>query len=356
MQQTGSVPMIRVSSLVPILRELDRRSLAGPVLDSAPLLARHFLSRRMLADSYAEIPLPRYLAFLEDAARLAEDPLLCARVGTSFRPADLGPVGLIFAASATLRRGLERLARSLAAWQGGTALGVEADRDSVIWTYRITLPEIGSHRQDSEYTLAATLALAREVFGAAGRPQEIHVEHDAPSDLAGLTRILGLRPSFGQSANRLIFDRAAAERVQRKEDVGLMSVLSRHVEDLHHAPAAGDLVARVRGLIALHLGQRPVTLALIAQELHFSTRSLQRKLAEAGTALRPLVLQARLDLAQSQLRDGRMSNAEIARQLGYADGTGLWRAVKTATGKPPKAQRHLHPLDPARPDGLEPPP
>jgi AraC-like DNA-binding protein len=206
-------------------------------------------------------------------------------------------VGLIFAASATLRRALERLARSLAAWQDSTAIRVEATADTLVWTYRIAATETGPHRQDRDYT----------------------------------------RPSFGQAANRLIFDRAAAERVQLAEDEGLMAVLSRHVEDLLRPPAPGDLVARVRGLIALHLGQRAVTLALIATELNLSTRSLQRKLGEAGTALRPLLLQARLETAREHLREGRISNAEIARRLGYADGTGLWRAVKGAAPalKPP---------------------
>lgn len=341
---TGPMPMIRVSSLAPVLHALDRRDQDGPAEPGqtgrvATLLSRHLLSRETVADAYAEIPLPRYVALLEDAAELAEDPFLCARVGTRFRPADLGPVGLIFAASATLRRGLERLARNLASWQDGTTIRLETDRDSVIWTYRIAMSDIGPHRQDSEYTLAATLALARDVFGAAGRPQEIHVEHDAPPGAVGLTRILGLRPSFGQSANRLIFARATAERAVRSEDAGLMAVLLRHVEDLRRPATAGDLVTRVRGLIALHLGQRPVTLALIAAELNLSTRSLQRRLAEAGTALRPLVLQARLDMAQSQLREGRIPNAEIARRLGYADSTALWRAFKTATGTSPRAQR-----------------
>lgn len=339
-QQAAAMAMIRVSSLAPVLRELDKRTAEGRAADAGDrLLARHLLNRQTIADPYAEIPLPRYLAFLEDAALMAGDPLLCARVGTGFRPADLGPVGLIFAASGTLRRGLQRLVHGLAAWQDDTALRIEVADDALVWTYRITTPDIGAHRQDSEYTLAATLALARDVFGAAGRPREIHVEHDAPPDPAGLARVLGLRPSFGQSANRLIFDRAAAERIQRPEDEGLIAILSRHVDDLHRPAVAGDLVSRVRGLIALHLGQRPVTLALIAAELNLSTRSLQRKLAEAGTALRPLVLQARLDMAQDQLREGRVSNAEIARRLGYADGTGLWRAFKTATGQPPKARR-----------------
>lgn len=341
MDQNRPVALIKVSSLVPILRELDRRGLQG---DS--LLFRHLLNRRLLADPYAEIPLPRYVAFLEDAALFAADPLLCARVGTGFRPTDLGPVGFLFAASSTLRRGLVRLAKSLNAWQDGTAMRVEADGDALIWTYRIAAQDVGPHRQDSEYTLTATLALARNVFGAAGRPVEIHVEHDAPDDINGLTRILGLRPSWGQNANRLIFDRVAAERVIHTEDGGLISILSRHVEDLMRPAGTGDLVERVRHLIALHLGQRPVTLNLIAAELNVSTRSLQRKLAENGTALRMLVMQARLETAQIQLREARSSNAEIARRLGYADGTGLWRAFKTATGLPPKGYRLQQPKSP----------
>lgn len=351
MQQNGGIAMIRVSSLAPVLAELDRRG-----LPSDSLLKRHLLSRPLLADSYAEIPLARYLASLEDAARLAGDPLLCARVGTGFRPIDLGPVGLLFAASSSLRRGLERLAHSLNAWQDGTAIRVEAEATALIWTYRIAAPEAGPHRQDSEYTLAATLALARHVFGAAGRPVEIHVEHDVPADASGLARILGMRPQYGQTANRLIFDRAGAERVLRPEEQGLMAVLTRHVEDLSRPPAPGDLVERVLRLIALHLGQRPVTLALIAAELNLSTRSLQRKLTDHGTTLRALVLQARLDSAQSQLREGRSSNADIARRLGYADGTGLWRAFKTATGQPPKRHRRAPGpdpgLDPAKDSGL----
>lgn len=334
MQQAGSVPMARVSSLMPVLQELDARA-----CPSGALLSRHLLTRTILQDPYAEIPLARYLAVLEDAAQLAGDPLLGATVGTRFRPADLGPVGLIFAASATLRRGLERMSHCLVTWQDGTAIRVEAVEDTVIWTYLIDAPRIGPHRQDSDYTLAATLALSRAAFGTAARPREIHVAHDAPADAAGLPRILGLRPSFGQSANRLIFDRAAAERVQRQEDEGLIAVLSRHVQDLRPPTGAGDLVARVRRLILLHLGQRPITLPLIAAELNLSTRSLQRKLAEAGTALRPLILQARLERAESHRQDGRVSQAEIARRVGYADVTGLWRARRTAAGPPAQVER-----------------
>ena len=96
------VPLIRVSSLGPVMAELDRR---GPRADA--LLATHLMTRAQLNDPYHKVPLARYVAFLEDAARVEGDELLGARVGGQFRPTHLGPVGLLFGASSTLRRGFE---------------------------------------------------------------------------------------------------------------------------------------------------------------------------------------------------------------------------------------------------------
>lgn len=335
--QAPRISQIRVSSLLPILRVLDQQKRRADAV-----LSRNMLSRSLLSDPYTQIPLHRYLAFLEDAAAVCHDPALCARIGTSFRAVDLGPVGLIFGGSASLRRGLERLAGLLNAWQDGTAIRVEPQDEHLVWTYRLDLPEDCPHRQDSEYTLAATIALARDAFGSAGRPVEVHVEHAEPedvADVADITRILGVRPLFGQTANRLYFDLAAAEKVLRAEDAGLMVILSRHLADLSRAPDGGDLLQQVRSLIRLHLGQRPVNLALIAGELNLSPRSLQRRLSDQDTSLRSLLLEARLELGRTQLRDARTSNAEIARRLGYADGTAFWRAFKKGTGKPPSQHR-----------------
>ena len=314
------VPLIRVSSLMPVVEEMDRR---GPRAEA--LIARHLLSRAQLSDPYLEIPLARYVAFLEEAAAVEGDPLLGARVGGQFRPAHLGPVGLLFGSSSTLRRGLERLARWLMAWQDGTVMRIEAEADRLVWTYRLD-SGIGPRRQDSEYSVAATLALAREAFGAAGRPVAIEVEHDAPADPGPLSRLLGLRPAFNQPGNRLIFDLAEAERVQRNEDRDLMAVLERHVADLCQ-PVQGPegLVGKVRTLVLMHLGHRPITLPMIAAELRTSPRTLVRA--------------CRLELGRVQLLAGRTSTAEIARTLGYADATAFWRAFKAETGTAPSRFR-----------------
>lgn len=329
-----AVPLARVSSVSPVVEELDRR---GPRADA--LLARHLMTRAQIADPYDEIPLARFVAFLEDAAATESDDLLCAKIGGQFRPGNLGPVGLLFGASSTLRRGLERLARWLNAWQGSTAVRVAEDDGTLVWSYRLDA-EIWPRRQDTEMTLAATLALAREAFGVSGWPVGIHIEHAEPADPAPLARILGVRPLFSQPVNCLMFDLAEASRAHRAEDRDLMAILERHVADLCHPTEGGDgLIGKVRTLVLIHLGQRTITLPVMASELRVSTRTLQRRLAEEGTSLRAVVRECRLELGRLQLRAGQASTADIARSLGYSDNTTFWRAFKAGTGNAPSHYR-----------------
>ena len=218
-------------------------------------------------------------------------------------------------------------------------MGVSEEAGVVVWSYRLDA-EIFPRRQDTEYTLAATIALASGAFGTSGRPLEIHIEHVEPADPGPLARILGVRPLFGQPGNRLVFDRAGADRAHREEDRDLMAILEHHAADLCQ-PLDGieGLIGKVRTLVLMHLGHRPITLPVMASELHVSTRTLQRRLAEEGTSLRALVRECRLELGRVHLRDGRASTAEIARSLGYSDNTTFWRAFKAGTGSAPSHYR-----------------
>ncbi len=327
------MPLIRVSSLIPVVRALDRR------LPADALLARHLMNRDELSNPYAEIPLARYVAFLEAAAEAAGDPGFGAEVGTSFRPAALGPVGLLFGASSTLRRGLERLVRTLTTWQDGTSIGLHDEDGVLVWSYRIEDPLIWPRRQDSEYTLAATVTLAREAFGSSARLIEADTEHPAPEEEGPLARIIGLRPRYNQPSNRLIFDLSEADRPRRTEDLEMMAMLGRHLEDLRQPADDANLLSQVRALIGLHLGHRTISVPMVARELGVSARTLQRRLADEGTSLRSLLNQVRVDLGRVHLRDGRASNTEIARALGYTDATAFWRAFKAGTGSPPSEFR-----------------
>ncbi|MBY5365241.1 AraC family transcriptional regulator [Rhizobium leguminosarum] len=321
-----TVASIRASVLIPLVQQIDKRSGKTDLL-----LASHGILRSQLEDPYAVLPMARYVALFEEAATITGEPALGARMGTGFKPADIGPIGMLFALSPTIRSAFERLSKYVNAVQGATSSGVFEENGDFVWSYRIVDPAMWPRRQDSEFTIAASCQLVRSCFRRGWRPIEIQLEHHAPRDAGVLERICGAPILFAQSGNRIVMNRAEADRVHRAEDKSLVEILERHIGDLVNEPAAGDIVAeKVQALIGIYLGRKPVTVATLAAELKMSPRSLQRRLSEEGVSLRDLVRQHRQTLAAHYLGDRHAAPmSEIASVLGYADNTVLWRALRS---------------------------
>lgn len=321
--RTPRIASIRASVLWPLVEQIDKRSGKTDLL-----LAGHGILRSQLDDPYAMIPMPRYVAIFEEAAQIAEEPALGARLGTLVQPSDIGPIGVLFSVSATMRLGLERLAKYVNAVQGATSSGLFEENGNLVWSYRLDDPRMWPRRQDSEFSVAATCQLLRSCFARGWRPIEVHFEHVAPRDQAVLERIFRCPLIFGETANRIIVSDEDATRVHRQEDPALARVLERHVADLGgQAGMPESMTGQVRSLIGIYLGHKPITLPAVAAELRISVRTLQRRLAEEGTSLRHLVRETREAIAATQL-EAHVQKSRIAEVLGYADSTVLWRAQK----------------------------
>lgn len=326
---------ICVSTLLPLLRELEA---AGR--SPARILARHGLELTDLEDPYLRISLSRYLNLTSDAALLFAEPALGVKTGLRYQASDLGPVGLIFSASGSLRRGLMRLAESLPVWQDATSIFIEEDDEGrVIWNYRLIDPAFSLHVQENETAAVATSVLAQAAFGAAGRPIEAHFMHHDHSNKEQLARHFLVPPHFGQSCNRLVFS-PAANRLVRPEDRTLMAILERHIKDLRQSLyEADDLILQVRQLIYRGLPSGRATLEQISKALGMGPRSLQRRLSDRHTSINQISTNLKVEIIKSRIQEGAVSIESLAEGLGYADGTALWRAFKTATGMSPSAYR-----------------
>jgi AraC-like DNA-binding protein len=333
-KSTVRAAMIRASVLGPLLRSLDA------IGQTDTLLAAHGLSRGQLADPYAPASLSRYVALFEAGAAALGDPMIGLKLGVEVRPADLGPLGLLFTAAPTPRAAVARFSELLAALQGGTQAILQRKGEFSAWTYRIDDPGIWPRRQDSEFSVAAICGLLWAVAGPGLRPAEVQFEHDAPQTIVAHERLFKSPLRFGQSANRLIFANADLDRKLATADTGLALVLERHVADLLREPDEGDdLVQAVRRLIGTQLGQDKITTETVAASLGLSPRTLQRRLGEANTSVRQLLREHRQAMAQLRVGTTRLPQSEIAEALGYADSTAFWRAFKSWTHATPSAYR-----------------
>jgi AraC-like DNA-binding protein len=339
MQRTET-PTIRANVLANVVAELNRLG-----IEAEPLLFKHVKGIEGLADPYREVPLEDYVAFFEAAAEASADPALGARLGSRFRPDQLGPLGVVFVAAPSLRFALERLGRFLEAWQGGTSVALESGAGVAEWSYRIDDPAISPRRQDAEFTLSATCGFIRTLLGQAWRPIEVHLEHPLHPD-AGPRERRALETAFKapvlheQGANRVVLDPADLDRPASSVGQAIAPYLEQHLRDLMEARAGTESCsAMIRRLIARRIGRQRLDLASLAEEAGLSGRTLQRRLAAEATNLRALVLQHRLQLAEPVLKDGSSPITSIAHGLGYADPTVFARAFRSWRGQSPRAFR-----------------
>ena len=327
---------LRAAALAPILRHF------GGSEAIAPVLRRHGLDPQRITDPYEIIPLAAYLSIFEECARTALDPVLGARIGQSLSPIDLGPTGLLFWQSGSIRRGLERFVSSLSALQSATEMELWDDGHSLNLSYQIRASQIQGQPQDTEFSLSGMCQMIRMSFDPRWTPTEVHFTH-APSPRADLlTRIFRAPVRFGQSANRLLFDRAGVDTPYRTEDSALIAVIERHVADLVLGQdLRASFAERVLMVISRNLGQRPVDIGAVAAELGVTARTLQRRLRDEGTSLRAITQEHRQRIVEIHLSQPDMNLRDVAQALGYSDGTVFWRAYRDWTGVAPSKRANM---------------
>jgi|GEM_PF-735951 len=331
-------PLIRANILLPVADALTARGV--PV---EGLLDRYVGSWR-IHNTYQEIPLRDYIAFFEEAAELAGNPFLGLQMGADFKPENLGNIAGVFRAARDLHSALARLSSYLDALRPGIHTEIILDRDNAYFGYRFDDDTIRPRRQDVEFSMAATVSFIRALMGPRWAPVAVHVDHPAPE--VGMRRrqiyhkVFRAPVFFNQPGTQLVLRHADL----KEQDLSGRRVAPPSLEQSFRdvmAQAAGDesIARQVRYVIALRMGNAPLTVPAVAAELGLSPRTLQRRLGEDGTTLRALVQEQRRQTAEALLARKAVPVSSVADNLGYGDPAVLSRAFKGWTGTTPSRFR-----------------
>jgi AraC-like DNA-binding protein len=99
-----------------------------------------------------------------------------------------------------------------------------------------------------------------------------------------------------------------------------------------------SVAARTRAHLEQHMAQ-PATIDQVAQALHTSVRTLNRRLADEGTHFQAVKDKLRRDVAVHRLASSNVGVAVLASELGFFDATGFCRAFRKWTGSSPSVYR-----------------
>ena len=289
-----------------------------------------------------------YIALLGAGDRLAGDPAFGLHVGLQARLSTYPFYGLVVCACTTLRgafvqtRRYEGLAHDLGRSRLDERAGVATYFWDTPWLARCT-PAEARHLCDS--VLAGILTFVSWLAHERLPVHEIGLPYPEPDAAirAAHAQVFGPAVVYGVPAAYGRFDAALLDRPVPNADGSMLKVLQRHADELLAArlreTSEPRIVTDVRREVAAQLANDRARVDDVATALALSTRTLQRKLAEAGTNFQAVHDAARQALAEELLRDSQLNLTDVAFMLGYREQSSFNRACREWFGNTPARTR-----------------
>jgi len=202
-------------------------------------------------------------------------------------------------------------------------------------------PEVMAMRFPIELMLGMGFRLIGLASQGASPVTEVTFAHTPGYPVAAYEALFGVPVRFGAPESALWIPRAAITTPFAGRDPIARHYLEAHAEQMLAAlpPDAPPIVAQVREAILGELATSGAELSRVAKRVAMSTRTVQRRLEEAGTSYQDLVDSVRSTIACSLLRNRARSIVDVAFELGYADLKGFYRAFRRWTDTTPAEWR-----------------
>jgi AraC-like DNA-binding protein len=301
---------------------------AEAILDGLPV------TRAALADPTTRIPLVVCEAIIGRAHAMTGEPALAFHVGTQMRVASHGFLGFAAMTAGTAREAIDIATRFASTRTSAIALAlhVEGDTASLVIEERTPLGAI------REFVVIALLVGIWQLGQAlTGSPLDGFAECAFPQPPYTAKLPIADRVRFDRPAHRLVFSAALLDLPLMNADAVATKIATAQLEkELAEVVDAG-LPSRIRALFAARSDFPPIT--ELAKQLHMSTRTLKRKLAEHGTTFSALRDDQRRHRALLLLDNRDLSIGEVSQKLGYSELPNFTRAFKKWTGMTPVAYR-----------------
>jgi AraC-like DNA-binding protein len=314
------------------------RTIESYGIDPAPLFAAEDINVKLPIDPGMRIPYEKVDRIRKKTLELSGDEALGIRSASVFTPSQFGALGYAWQASLTLRKACSRLQRFSRVVNEKAVVNVE-DRDGcMVVTLKLDIPsECKSVRDDS--ALAMVTMMCRMVCGDHFRLQAVNFARSEPRDMKPYFEFFGCQLNFNQDNNQLLIPLSLADEVLAGADPELAMLNDQVVTRRLALLDRNDIVARVQSELLDQLPNGNISDDSVAAALHMSVRTMHRKLTEAKSNFRTLLVETRRNLAEQYIMDNSLTLTEISLLLGFSEPSSFSRAFKNWTGTAPSEAR-----------------
>lgn len=187
--------------------------------------------------------------------------------------------------------------------------------------------------------ISAAYCIAGEALGERLPLIRVELRERNSGYIAAYEKLFRCNIELGAKRDAIVFEKAWLDKPLHRADPATSKVFASQCEQISKILRNEfSLTEHIRSLV-LNLDEAPKSLEEIADALHSSPRTIQRKLSAAGTSYTELVDDVRTNTAIEYLRATDLSIEEIGFKVGYADTSSFSHAFKRSTGTTPSAYR-----------------
>lgn len=313
-------------------------------IDVDSLLARHQICESALEHADNQISQEQYSQLLDEVLRKDPVPGLGLLNGQGVNLLNHGLLGYAMYASANLGKAIERHTKyqDVIGAVVHTALFIEGDTAHlrVIETVR---PDMLNTEAKLQYEMERLFAEWAEIGPAIGSDNHwfdsLDFTYSAPVHRSMYEQILGKQLRFNRPYSQMNFPAALLERPLSFANEQAAELCERQCAALlDELQKTEGLVGEIRRLLANAPRQYP-PIEVAASHLALGERTLRRRLADEGTSYKQVLLDFRMELAASYLRNEAMTVQEAAYVTGYSDPSNFHRTFSKYHGATPKEYR-----------------
>ncbi|MGK0289845.1 MAG: AraC-like DNA-binding protein [bacterium] len=310
-------------------------------LDGRKLCKKAQINYEKLKNSELRIPQDYVSLLWKYAVEETQLESIGILVGKNIKLDALDIVGYSLMSSQTLRDSFERLARFQQIISEGVNIRLVSSEhknySSIVC--QVSGDEIPTASQTFDATIATCVVVSRWLVQQTFCPIQVSFCHSQPSDLQAYQELFQCPLLFNQDKNEILISNDILDQPVPTANKTLARLhdqfLSQYLTQLYPE----NFSQQVKNQCVALLPSGEPLLDVIAEKLHLSSRTLQRRLSEEGHSFKALLDETRKELAVVYLERKSISLQEITFLLGFTESCNFYRAFKRWYGVPPGKYR-----------------
>ena len=303
--------------------------------DPEPLFTEAGIDRNVYLDPNTRIPTTKLQTLVKLSLEATGDAGFGLTAAEQFQPAALQGLGFAWLASDTLHDALNRLVRYFRFINPFFKASVDESENTLdlVLMGPENWPNFVYEQVDTG--MGVFLRMCQITAGEHIVPERVVMQRPAPLCPDRFSAFFEAPVEYGAAENRLCFDLDLANQHLSTSNPELARINDQAVIDYLARFDRSNITMQVRSRIIEQLPSGAARQESIAEALHLSLRSLQRKLKDEEITFKELLEDTRRDLALQYIRESRRSLGEISYLLGFSEHSSFTRAFRRWTGHSP---------------------